>query len=103
MMSLASSSLHSSFNTHANKTFTLDQVSWHDQPHDCWVVIYDVVYDVTAFLQDHPGGAEVMLEHAGRDATFAFQGVGHSRQALKMLVPFTVGVLVEGERLFTRG
>lgn len=30
--------------------FTLDQVSYHDQPDDCWLIIYDRVYDVTEFL-----------------------------------------------------
>lgn len=30
--------------------YTLDQVSYHDQPDDCWVVIYDRVYNVTDFL-----------------------------------------------------
>jgi len=31
-------------------TISLDQVSWHDQRSDCWVVIYDRVYDITGFL-----------------------------------------------------
>jgi len=31
-------------------TVSLDQVSWHDQRSDCWVVIYDRVYDITGFL-----------------------------------------------------
>lgn len=29
---------------------SLDQVSWHDNPNDCWTVIYDRVYDITEFL-----------------------------------------------------
>lgn len=31
---------------------SLDQVSWHDNVRDCWIVIYDRVYDVTAFLSE---------------------------------------------------
>jgi cytochrome b involved in lipid metabolism len=33
-------------------TISLDQVSWHDHYADCWVVIYDRVYDITEFLQE---------------------------------------------------
>lgn len=31
---------------------SLDQVSWHDNYKDCWIVIYDRVYDVTPFLDE---------------------------------------------------
>lgn len=33
-----------------------------------------------SFLQ-HPGGEEVLIEQAGRDATEAFEDVGHSTDA----------------------
>ena len=33
------------------------------------------MYDLTAFLPSHPGGPAVILEHAGRDATAAFEQV----------------------------
>jgi len=32
--------------------YTLEDVSNHDMPHDCWVILYDKVYDVTSFLQE---------------------------------------------------
>lgn len=32
--------------------FTLDDVSYHDTPLDCWVIIYDQVYDITSFLEE---------------------------------------------------
>ena len=42
-----------------------------------WLVIDGEVYDLTALLPAHPGGAEILLEHAGKDATAAFRRVGH--------------------------
>lgn len=48
----------------------------------------------------HPGGAEILLENAGRDASLAFQGVGHSRAALAALSSFQVGVLPDNECIF---
>ena len=34
------------------------------------------MYDVTSFLEEHPGGKEVLLALAGSDATNAFEDVG---------------------------
>lgn len=33
------------------KQISLDEVSDHDAYDDCWIIIYDRVYDVTKFLQ----------------------------------------------------
>jgi cytochrome b involved in lipid metabolism len=50
-----------------------------------------MVYDVTAFVHTHPGGQDVILEYVGRDATSAFEAVGHSLQARGMLQKLAVG------------
>jgi len=80
--------------------FTLDEVSFHDTPVDCWLVVYDNVYDITPFLGQHPGADEVILEYAGCDATLAFKSVGHSRFAEEMLESYRIGRLVEEERIW---
>jgi L-lactate dehydrogenase (cytochrome) len=36
----------------------------------CWVIIKGEVYDVTDFLDDHPGGAAIILKYGGKDATY---------------------------------
>ena len=41
------------------------QVEKHSTKDDCWMSIHGKVYDVTKFLEEHPGGEEVMLEVAG--------------------------------------
>ncbi|KAK4297653.1 hypothetical protein Pmani_029941 [Petrolisthes manimaculis] len=81
--------------------YTLDEVARHDTMNDCWIILYDKVFDVTKFLLDHPGGEDVMLEHAGRDATIAFRGVGHSLPALQALDTYLMGILPPEERVFT--
>lgn len=35
-----------------DRVITLDEVALHDTPQDCWVVIYDRVYDITTFLYE---------------------------------------------------
>uniref|UniRef100_A0A8C4SVB6 Cytochrome b5 n=1 Tax=Erpetoichthys calabaricus TaxID=27687 RepID=A0A8C4SVB6_ERPCA len=49
--------------------FTLEEVKKHNVSKNTWVIIHDKVYDVTHFLDEHPGGEEVLLEQAGGDAT----------------------------------
>lgn len=51
------------------------------------------VYDVTKYLEDHPGGAEVLAEAAGTDATEAFENAGHSEDAFEIMADFQVGTL----------
>ena len=44
-------------------------MSKHTDEEDCWLAVYDKVYDVTDFLYDHPGGPPVLLALAGKDGT----------------------------------
>ncbi|KAK5645783.1 hypothetical protein RI129_004247 [Pyrocoelia pectoralis] len=84
------------------RIITLEEVSWHDTISDCWIVIYDRVYDITDFLKEHPGGHDVLLDYAGRDGTCAFRGVGHSKAAHGALKEFLIGELPMEERLFRK-
>jgi hypothetical protein len=38
-----------------------------------WTVMDGIVYNVTAFLKDHPGGSSIVLPHLGTDITEVFQ------------------------------
>ncbi|XP_029986719.1 cytochrome b5-like isoform X1 [Sphaeramia orbicularis] len=50
------------------------------------------------FLEEHPGGEEVLLEQAGADATESFEDVGHSTDAREMLQQYYVGELHMDDR-----
>ena len=64
-----------------------------------WLVIGNAnnggpkVYDVTSYLDDHPGGKEVMTDLAGRNADELFEDIGHSLEARKILKTLLVGDL----------
>lgn len=58
-----------------------DEIARHATASDCWVVIENEVFDVTKFLEEHPGGKRVILSKAGTDATQAYDAV-HSRDLL---------------------
>ena len=51
---------------------TYEEISKHNTETDCWIVINGNAYDVTDFLDDHPGGSAVVLEAAGMDSTTPF-------------------------------
>ncbi|KAI4970603.1 cytochrome b5-like [Hordeum vulgare subsp. vulgare] len=72
--------------------FSPSDVSLHASTKDCWVVIHGKVYDVTKFLEDHPGGEDVLLHaSASGDATEAFEDVGHSTSAISMMSSYLIG------------
>lgn len=48
---------------------------------------------MTKFLEEHPGGEEVLLEVAGKDATKEFDEIGHSKAAKSLVLKYQVGVL----------
>lgn len=87
-------------NLRLRKQIALDEVAYHDTMNDCWIVLYDRVYDITNFLELHPGGHDVLLEHAGRDATIAFMGAGHSKAAFASLTMYEIGELPLHERIY---
>jgi len=65
--------------------FTHEEVTAHCTKKDLWVIIDGKVYDISPFIDEHPGGEEVILDVAGTDATEAFDDVGHSDEAREIL------------------
>lgn len=69
-----------------NKLISYNEVQKHNSAQDCWVIIHGQVYDLTSFLQEHPGGAGVIVAQAGTDATAAFDPI-HPKDILRILPP----------------
>jgi len=80
----------------ATKEFTLSDVSEHTSKKDLYLVVHEKVYDCSAFVDEHPGGEEVMLDVGGQDATEAFEDVGHSDEAREILEGMLVGKVARG-------
>ena len=79
-----------------SKEFTFSDVSEHTLKKDLYMVIHDKVYDCTSFVDEHPGGEEVMLDVGGQDSTEAFEDVGHSDEAREILEGLLVGTVKRG-------
>ena len=48
-----------------SKTFTWQEIAKHNTEQSCYVAIDKKVYDVTGFMEKHPGGKEYLLLGAG--------------------------------------
>ncbi|TFK55384.1 cytochrome b5 [Heliocybe sulcata] len=73
------------------KTVSLEELKQHTNKEKLYLLVSGKVYDVTSFIDEHPGGDEVMLAEAGKDATEAFEDVGHSDEARAMMPGMLVG------------
>lgn len=109
IMPLASAPDHSTDETtkESVRVYTKAEVKAHDKSDDCWVVIHGSVYDVTDFLESHPGGPEVRyfpilrsasLEQvistiSGGNVTEDFEEIGHSDEARRQAKAHRIGVL----------
>jgi len=57
----------------------LSEVKKHTTKDSAWVILHGQVYDLTHFLDDHPGGEQVVLKWAGKDATKFWSAI-HKRE-----------------------
>jgi sulfite reductase (NADPH) flavoprotein alpha-component len=62
------------------RTFDVSEIARHnDAEHGYWLVVDRVVYDVTRFMQMHPGGRRILQAYAGMDATHGFARAHNNR------------------------
>jgi cytochrome b involved in lipid metabolism len=73
---------------------TSEEVQKHASGQDCWSVINGQVYDLTSYVNDHPGGAALISAICGKDGSSAFAGqhAGATKPA-NILAAFVLGPL----------
>lgn len=49
----------------ATRMIDLEEVKKHTTEKSCWLVVHGNVYDVTEFLEEHPGGYDIILTSTG--------------------------------------
>lgn len=75
------------------KEYSAADVARHNNPRDgIWITHNNKVYDVTDFVESHPGGDRIMMA-AGRDLTVFWNAIVHSSDAHKMLESYRIGTL----------
>mmetsp|Transcript_42859 Transcript_42859/g.100517 ORF Transcript_42859/g.100517 Transcript_42859/m.100517 type:complete len:983 (-) Transcript_42859:73-3021(-) len=69
----------------------LEAMNGKDADTKTWIEIDGIAYDVTKFLDSHPGGKAVLKKYAGQDASAAFHKIGHSQRAQMQMQGMAVG------------
>ena len=47
------------------KVISLEECCQHTREEDCWLIIHGKVLDVTSFLDEHPGGFDILISSTG--------------------------------------
>ena len=75
-------------------TYTMAQVAEHASATSCWSAVNGSVYDLTAWISAHPGGAQRIQNMCGKDASAAFTAEhGKESQPNSRLATFKLGAL----------
>ncbi|KAI9715603.1 MAG: hypothetical protein M1812_005907 [Candelaria pacifica] len=75
-----------------DKVITIDDLRKHDNGDNPWFVVDGEVYDGTAFMKEHPGGAQSIVSAAGLDTSDEFMAI-HSETAKGMMQDYHIGSL----------
>lgn len=83
--------------TPVTPSYTLAEVAQHATEADCWMAIHGAVYDLGAYLPEHPTRPSIILPWCGKEATEAYdtkmRGRPHSPGADALLTHYRIGDL----------
>jgi len=71
--------------------YTANEVAKHNKRGDCWIIFNQMVYDVSDYFEDHPGGPTALLNFAGKDGTANLEF--HSASMMTIAARYCIGRL----------
>ncbi len=80
------------------KNYDFSEITKHDSKDDCWLLIENKVYNVTDYVNSHPGG-QAIVQGCGKDSTELYNsrpmgsGTSHSDSAKQQLEKYYIGNL----------
>ncbi len=81
----------------ADKIIVPTELAKHAAPGNCWMAIRGSVYDLSAYLPQHPSPPHVVTSWCGKEATEAYntktKGRPHSPYADELLAKYRIGML----------
>lgn len=75
-------------------TFTTSEVAMHNSATDCYLIVNNNVYDVSSYINMHPGGRRAITSRCGKEVTGIFASI-HSNRAWDLLKNFKVGSVIK--------
>lgn len=80
------------------ENYSLEEIARHTSVGDAWLVHSSKVYDVSKFLERHPGGQDVLVKNCGKDVTEIMNSADfhrHSKIAYGWLQKYYIGNIKE--------
>ncbi|CAK9250864.1 unnamed protein product [Sphagnum jensenii] len=85
-----------------SQIYSRSEILRHNNRDDCWIIVCNNVYDITAFIAAHPGGSDILLCRAGEDATSYFIAKhGNNKTVQAHLARLKIGELPDTEKIKT--
>ena len=80
---------HSFGRRHNLPKYSMEEISKHNTKESCWIIVDNLVLDVTPFLPYHPAAAKCIIKNGGKicDRHFKF----HSKKAQQLFWKFVIG------------
>jgi cytochrome b involved in lipid metabolism len=71
--------------------YSISEIKRHNTENDCWIYTNEIVYNVTQYLDHHPGSKLAILRYAGQncDSHFKF----HSKQGQRIWDQYKIGTI----------
>jgi cytochrome-b5 reductase len=83
------------FNTKGSlSNISIDELQKHNKHDDAWVVIDKKVYNITKYMDTHPGGKQILFQYIGTDITNVFHKT-HELYMLGNIKKYLVGTLYQ--------
>ena len=76
--------------------YTLEEVAKHNKRGDCWTIWKGKIYDITSYIDKHPGGDKI-LAGSGKDCTKLYNKFHAYVNADYLIGNLQVGVLKQDE------
>ena len=74
-----------------------DEIKKHNKINDAWIVANDNVYNVTNFINNHPGGKNAIIKNLGKDCSKDFNF--HTKNGKKEWNKYKIGKLKKEENI----
>ena len=82
------------------KEYTMEDVAKHNAPPSVWSVYKGDVYDITMYINVHPGGKKILEKVYGKDMTPLFNKFHGYINITQMIGPLKIGTLSHDKNNF---
>lgn len=82
----------------SKRYYTPAEIAKHCQRDSLWLIIDGKVYDVTSYVDQHPGGSAI-FRNGGADSSVGFHGDQHPDKVNDLLPDFYIGELDDSEKI----